>query len=112
MKGYAILLGLSLLLACGRATEPTPTDVPACIQAIIQQNGQASNRWPVVTITRYKYQNRYVYFTLSDCCDAPSLVLDSDCQTICSTGGGWGRGDCPDFFKEATEKTEIWQRTP
>lgn len=112
MKRYGVLTGLLLLLACRRETvEPTPTGLPACIQTIIQQNGQVSSRWPVIAITRYKYQKRYVYFTLSDCCDAPSLVLDTTCQTICSPGGGWGRGDCPDFFNEATEKTEIWQRT-
>ncbi|MEZ0538546.1 DUF6970 domain-containing protein [Fibrella arboris] len=112
MKVYFVLIGLSLLLSCQR-DEPTPNDIPACIQTIIQKNGQLNTYPNVVAITRYKYQHRYVYLALSDCCDFPNLLYDNTCQTLCSPSGGWTGGDgrCANFFTEATEKTEIWQKT-
>lgn len=112
MKVYCIVIGLSLLLSCHQ-DEPTPTDVPACIQTIIQQNGRFDSHPSVVAVTRYKYQHRYVYFTQSDCCDFPNLLYGNTCQTLCSPNGGWSGGDgrCADFFQQATEKTEIWQKT-
>lgn len=113
MKVYATLISLCMLLSCHRADEPTPKAVPDCIQTIIQQNGRFNTNLSVVAITRYKYQGRYVYFGLSDCCDMYNLLFDNTCQTLCSPSGGFsggGDGRCANFFKEATEKTEIWQK--
>ncbi|MEZ0610220.1 hypothetical protein ACAW74_17015 [Fibrella sp. WM1] len=114
MKRYVLLVGLAALLACSRSTEPAPTDVPACIRTIIQQNGQfEKTNLHFVSIRRYLYQNRYVYFALSDCCDMYDILFDTTCQRICSPSGGFsggGDGQCPNFFKEATGETLIWQR--
>lgn len=112
MKVYLVVAGLLALLSC-RQDEPTPTTVPACIQTIIQQNGRLNASQSYVSITRYKYQKRYVYFGFSECCDAYDTLFDTTCQILCSPSGGFiGKGDgkCANFFKEATEETQIWQR--
>ena len=115
MKAYFAVIVLFLLVACHReADEPTPNEVPACIQLIIGQNGRGTTNDNYLAIYRYKYQKRYVYFGEADCCDQYNLLFDNNCQVLCAPNGGFtggGDGKCPDFFKEATEETELWRRS-
>lgn len=111
MKTYLALFALLLFLSCREEYEP---EIPPCIQTIIQQKGQSSTSERFIAIYRYKYQKRYVYFGLSDCCDFYNLLFDQTCQVICAPNGGFtggGDGKCPNFFNEATEKTELWRKS-
>ena len=114
MNAYLVVITLFLLVACHReADEPTPNEAPACIRLLIEHNGRGNSGESYLAIYRYKYQKRYVYFGDADCCDQYNLLLDSDCQVLCAPSGGFsGKGDgkCSDFFKEATEKTELWRK--
>lgn len=116
MNAYFAVIMLFLLVACHReADEPTPNEVPACIQLLIGQgqDGQRNSSESYVAIYRYKYQKRYVYFGEADCCDQYNLLVDTHCQVLCAPNGGFtggGDGKCPDFFKEASEETELWRK--
>ncbi|UFH53973.1 DUF6970 domain-containing protein [Spirosoma sp. KNUC1025] len=111
MKSILAALLVLLFSASCHHEELTPKDLPACIQSIISQNGSWRSGDRLIAIYRYKYQKRYVYLGISDCCDFYNFLFDNNCQILCAPNGGFsggGDGKCPDFSKEATEQTEIW----
>lgn len=110
MKTQLTLIALLVSLGCPTVYEP---ELPTCIQTLIQQKGQEKTGQSFIAIYRYKYQNRYVYFGYADCCDQFNVLFDKDCQLLCSPNGGFtggGDGKCPNFFKEATDRTEVWRK--
>ena len=115
MKTYVPALAILLSLSCHKESdELPPREVPPCIQNFIEHNGRVDSGERLLAIYRYKYQKHYVYFGYSDCCDMYNLLFDSDCHVLCAPNGGFsgaGDGKCPNFFKEATEKTELWHKT-
>lgn len=89
-----------------------PAGTPDCIVNMITQiKGQ--DKWnPPATITRYLYKGQVVYFIPQRCCDIPSVLLDEQCNIVCSPDGGiggGGDGKCMDFFATRSAEKLIWQ---
>ena len=84
----------------------------ACIEEKIKSI-KSENVWnPPAKIWSYKYNGQIVYFIPQRCCDIPSVLLDENCNPICSPDGGFtGKGDgrCSDFFDKRTNKKLIWK---
>jgi hypothetical protein len=106
---FLIVLSLSLFYAC---KEGNNNKIPACIEAKIE-NIKSQDVWnPPAKIWQYKYNGQTVYYIPPRCCDIPSILLDENCNTICSPDGGitgGGDGRCSDFFDKRTDEKLIWK---
>ena len=95
---------------CGK--EDLPKGAPHCIQQRIIEIA-AEDVWnPPAKVYSYFYNGKKVFLIPQHCCDIPSVLLDEDCNVICSPDGGFsGRGDgrCTDFFNMATDERLIWE---
>ncbi len=99
-----------------------PTDVatlPPWLRERIAVFEAAAVTNPPRSVIRYVYRGAVVYFIPARCCDIPSQLLDAGGERVCAPDGGIsGRGDgrCPDFHREARERTPVWrdarERTP
>ena len=104
------LLLLSLLLT-GCTKNDVPKGTPDCITDRITQLESLSVSNPPAKIWQYTYNRQTVYYIPPKCCDIPSVLLNENCNTICSPDGGitgGGDGKCPDFFKTRTNEKLIW----
>lgn len=110
MKRLHILLLFVIIASCNN--EDIPKGTPDCILTKIDQI-KAEGVWnPPAKIYRYQYQGKTVYYIPSRCCDIPSVLLDENCNLICSPDGGLsgaGDGKCSDFFKERSDEKLIWE---
>ncbi|AUD07106.1 hypothetical protein CWM47_00795 [Spirosoma pollinicola] len=74
---------------------------------------KSQDKWsPPASIYRYVYKGKVVYFIPQRCCDIPSVLLDEQCNTVCSPDGGisgGGDGGCTDFFKVRSDEKLIWK---
>ena len=110
MKTYLLLLTIVLLFSC--SDNDIAKGTPSCVEKIIEgikKNGVTN---PPTNIYRYQYEGRTVYYVPPKCCDIPSILLDEECNSICSPDGGLGgtgSGTCTDFFKKATDRELIWE---
>lgn len=111
------LLNFSMIAAllaftqqCGK--EDLTKGAPDCIQQKIKDIA-AEDVWnPPAKVYSYLYNGKNVFLISQHCCDIPSVVLDQDCNVICSPSGGFsGRGDgkCVDFVSAATDERLIWE---
>ena len=111
MKRYsAILLLLLGALAC--EDKEIEKGTPDCILKIIQNTKKEPVGNPPAKIFTYTYNGKTVYYLPSRCCDIPSVLLDEQCNTICSPDGGlsgMGDGKCADFFTKRSNEKLIWQ---
>lgn len=92
--------------------ESLPKGTPDCIREKIREIENEKVWNPAAKIWQYEYQGKTVYYLPSHCCDIPGMVLDENCQTICSPDGGiTGKGDgrCPDFFSTRKNEKLIWE---
>ncbi|MBO0936812.1 hypothetical protein J2I47_09680 [Fibrella sp. HMF5335] len=67
---------------------------------------------PPQRVWQYTYKGQVVYYIPPQCCDMPSVLLNANCETICSPDGGFagsGDGKCADFFQTRTNEKLIWQ---
>ena len=67
---------------------------------------------PPLTITRYEYQGRAVYYQTATCCDIFSNVYTEEGEIIGHPDGGiTGQGDgrLPDFFQARDREFLIWR---
>ena len=111
------LLNFSMIAAllvfmkqCGK--EDVLKEMPGCIQQKIEEIA-AENVWnPPAKVYSYLYNGKNAFLISQHCCDIPSVVLDEDCNVICSPDGGFsgqGDGKCSDFFNTATDERLIWE---
>jgi len=101
-----------LLVSQAAGCEKAGPALPGCIEEKINAFKQESKHNPPAEVWIYSYHGKDVYFISEYCCDVPSQVLDDECQSLCSPGGGLtGKGDgkCPQFFKEATNGRRLWK---
>ena len=86
-------------------------EVPSCVNDKINETKSQKIRNPPGSVWQYMYNGQTVYFIPQYCCDIPSVLLDENCNSICSPDGGLtgnGDGKCPDFFTTRTEEKLIW----
>jgi hypothetical protein len=53
-----------------------------------------------------------VYYSPPKCCDIPSILIDTNCNFLCSPGGditGGGDGLCTDFLSTRTDEILVWE---
>ena len=89
-----------------------PLNLPKCIQARIDSIKKEPVWNPPATVYSYVYKNQTVYGFSANCCDQYNVIVDVNCKVICSPSGGItgaGDGQCPDFQKNATNETLVWQ---
>ena len=102
----------SILLLFSACNKENSNKIPVCIKEMIE-GIKSENVWnPPAEIWRYKYNGQTVYYILPRCCDIPSILLDENCNTVCSPDGGiTGRGDgsCSDFFDRRSDEKLIWK---
>ncbi|WP_461067746.1 DUF6970 domain-containing protein [Spirosoma horti] len=112
MRSYIQFIAFTSLMALGCKNESIPKGTPECITDLINQI-KSQDKWePPAKVYRYSYKGQVVYFIPQRCCDIPSILLDEQCNTVCSPDGGIsGRGDgkCADFFASRTEEKLIWE---
>ena len=99
-----------MLFSCERSVNPK--DTPECIRKMIDEIRRDPVRSPPAEIWQYNYNNMTIYFTPQYCCDIPSMLVDENCNFICSPDGGFsgvGDGKCTDFFKNRTNGKLIWK---
>ena len=92
--------------------EKSTTPLPECIEGKIQDFQNMEKKNPAVEIWEYEYHGQTVYFISDYCCDIPSVVIDANCNTVCSPSGGLtgtGDGKCSHFFDEAKSVKQIWK---
>lgn len=83
---------------------------PMCVQTLITTMMSQPVGNPPGSVYRCTYQNATVYYLPPQCCDQFSVLMSSDCATICAPDGGFtGRGDgrCTDFSRASC--TLVWQ---
>jgi len=89
-----------------------PKDISKCIVEKIAEI-KADKVWnPPGSIWQYEYNEQTVYYIPSRCCDIPSILIDGNCNTICSPNGGFignGDGKCKDFFEKRRNEKLIWK---
>ncbi len=126
-SSFRLITSIAILGACASATSTaapsdasaatdtmpapdTPAAPPACITGRIATLASAPVGLPPASVYRCTYQGAAVFYLPPQCCDQYSVLLSSDCTTICAPDGGFtGRGDgrCADF-QQAT-CTLLWQ---
>ena len=87
-------------------------NIPACIEAKIQEIKSQPVWNPPAQIWQYQYNGQTVYGISSNCCDQYNRLVDENCNILCSPSGGiTGKGDgrCPDFFDKQTDEKLIWK---
>ena len=97
---------------CDKADLPKGTT--SCIKEKIKEIEKEKVWNPAAKIWQYEYNGKTVYYIPSHCCDIPSMVLDENCNQICSPDGGiTGKGDgkCKDFFSARKNEKLIWVDT-
>ncbi len=110
MKNIIALFLLLLISAPGCATAPQAK--PKWIDARIVQLQKEHPGNPPFTIWQYRYKGQTVFYFPPQCCDIPSMLLDTKQKRICSPDGGFagnGDGQCADFFTARTEEKLIWR---
>jgi hypothetical protein len=117
-KVFVLIAILGIILSNCKSNDndinctPSPTSIPACIQAKIDSIKNVPVWNPPASVYSYVYKNQTVYSFSADCCDQYNVVYDTNCKVICSPSGGItgsGDGRCPDFQKIATNETLIWK---
>lgn len=86
-------------------------EMPTCLVQKIQAMTADPNEGSPISVSRYLYNDKIVYYMVSPCCDKYNVVYDSACNVLGFPDGGFtGRGDgkMTDFRKVATDEKVIW----
>jgi hypothetical protein len=105
----AVYMLFILLAACAQATQ---TKNPAWVDQMIKELEKDPVANPPLSVWKYEYNGRVVYFVPAHCCDITSIVYDAEGNMVCAPDGGiTGKGDgkCSDFFDQRTNEQLIWQ---
>ena len=108
-----IILFLLVFVSCKKSDIADGT--PSCIYKEIAAN-KINSHWGVASVEEYLFQNKlvYVFNPGTDIADAPSIIKDDNCNTICNVGGygippvSMCNGDI--FYQVATLKRTIWKK--
>jgi hypothetical protein len=105
-SSYRLLIFGLLFTACDSDVGPA---LPSCLWSKIEQQQTLPPGNPPRSVVRITTTDKQVYFLITPtCCDAPSTLLDENCNIVCSSGG-WGGSNCPDHTVE--ESVVVWQDT-
>ena len=110
MTRYLYMLFL-FLISVGCEDNDIAKGTPDCVKAIIEGLKKEQVRNPPAKIFRYTYNSKTVYYIPPYCCDAFSVLMDENCNKICSPDGGLtglGDGKCPVSFQTSTNEKLIW----
>jgi len=110
MKHAWLVLPMIFPAAHGCATMQA-TDPPWVDAKIKQMQGGPPGN-PPLSLWRYEYQGRTVYYLPPQCCDQYSQLYDSKQNRICAPDGGMtgnGDGRCPDFYEKRSAQKLLWQ---
>lgn len=112
MKRYSTILFLMVIIS-GCEDNDIAKGTPDCIKDIIKGLKKESVRNPPAKVYSYTFDSKTVYYIPPYCCDAFSVLMDENCNRICSPDGGLGGGGdgkCgSDFFKTRTDEKLIWE---
>lgn len=111
------------LLSCTHTksltTDAQPSDIntilPECLATVIQEMSANPSEGTPISVTRYDYKGKRVYYVAAACCDKYNIVYDSACHILGFPDGGFtGRGDGKmiDFKKEAINAKVLWLPSP
>jgi hypothetical protein len=109
MKKIFLMLLLPVFLSCDKECI---TDLPPCINEWIEAVEKDDSWTTPAEVNEYLFNGKKVYLLTASCCDQYNILIDADCNYICSPSGGiTGKGDgkCADFFAEAEHVRLIWK---
>ena len=102
-------------MACSASkTAQNIRNIPSCLEVKIKTMISDPNEGSPLSVSQYTYKEQTVYYMVSPCCDKYNVVYDSLCNVLGYPDGGFtGKGDgkMGDYYKEATNKKVIWQKS-
>jgi hypothetical protein len=111
-RGWFFITALLAVLCTFAPVGSTQSANPSWVDELIARFTAAPVGNPPLSIYRFEYKDRTVYYVPPQCCDQFSSLYDAEGKIICSPDGGFtGRGDgrCTDFEKERTNERLIWK---
>ncbi len=87
--------------------------ISACMSSKIDEYISKGDTTDVIAVYQYYYNDEVCYLLNSQCCDLFNILVDSNCDIICSPTGGFsggGDGTCLDFSNNAIFLREIWSK--
>jgi len=105
---YFLVVFFMLFSFCSNPS--TPETKPVWLDAFLKER-EAEHSTPQ-EIWKYEWNNKTVYFVLSQCCDQFNLLLDENGNFLCFPDGGFGGtgdGKCPNFWTEKKNGKLIWK---
>jgi hypothetical protein len=111
MKNLFCLILLFAYASAAFSQSPKAPCTPKFIRKEIRTYKKAGDVKKTPVITRYFYNDRYVYYYKMPCCDQQNKLYDKKGNVICIPDGGiTGKGDgkCPDFQAEKKNPKQLW----
>ncbi len=117
---YILIFTCFFMLSCAHSKNVVKEEkeslvkdaMPECLTNVIKEMSANPAEGAPLSVTRYDYKRKQVYYFASACCDRYNIVYDSACHILGYPDGGFtGRGDgkMTDFKNEATNATLVWQ---
>jgi len=110
MKNVFILLfSIGVLMSCEK-NDIQENSYPKCLQEGVEAVLEGTIQTPKSSIKKYLYNEETVYLvSFQNFPDGVTSVVDSNCNTICSSGGIGGFNTCEDFENNATFIELVWE---
>ena len=117
MQRIFYVLFITVFISCnctqkGTKQQSTDSEIPTCVQKLIDQFRQEEKTNPPRQIYKYSYNGAVVYYVPAPCCDFYSDLYNSECALLGHPDGGFtGKGDGKfrDFEKLKTGEKLIWK---
>lgn len=117
---YILIFACLFMLSCAHSKNVVKEEkeslmkdaMPECLINTIKEMSANPAEGSPLSVTRYDYKGKQVYYLVAPCCDKYNIVYDSICHVLGFPDGGFtGRGDgkMTDFKTEATNATVLWQ---
>ncbi|WP_442264877.1 DUF6970 domain-containing protein [Tenacibaculum sp. ZS6-P6] len=114
---FPIIILLLLFVSCGTSKKEKKNSNKNQIESIswIKEYIEKTKENPFPTkaiITQYLYKNEIVFLVEGcyQCPDSPKVLYNKKKEQLCVFGGMLAHtNNCPDFFKNATDKKIIWK---
>ncbi|MDY0088954.1 MAG: hypothetical protein RBR78_01160 [Flavobacteriaceae bacterium] len=104
---FTILLSFAFVANSCSDDDNEKSLYPNCLNTIIEDIMEGEVQSPKPTIDKYIYQEQMVYVINKNYPDYPTLIVDENCETICTMGGFGGQNDCIDWeFAQFIEN--VW----
>lgn len=104
---FLLVAAVLVLGSCNKDVE-----TPQCVLDMIEAFESDSVGNVPDKIERCIYKREIVYYISAPCCDQYSVVMDENCNSICSPDGGFtgdGDGECSNFFDKRRKVEVIWE---